>query len=507
MGANALDSLIGWLSPATGFRRLRARKAFETLRGGYEGASSGRRTEGWTAGNGSANAALAGSLPKLRARSRDLTRNNPYAEKALSVIVTNTVGAGITPAFRSTTRKANRAEALAEVWKAWGETTDCDADGLHDFYGIEALVLRTIAESGECLIRRRWRRASDGLALPFQLQVLEPDFIDTSKDTAAPDKDGRETVQGIQFDALGRRTGYWLYSRHPGDNAVWGRTESRLVPAEDIIHVYRVRRPGQVRGVPWPAPVIMRLRDFDEFEDAQLIRQKIAACFAAFVTDTEGGAVAPDGKPKAISDSIEPGIMEVLPPGKSIAFADPPGVTGYDEYTTTMLRGVAAGYGITYEALTGDLSGVNFSSGRMGWLEFQRNIDEWRWLMLIPRLCGGVWAWFAEAAALSGLNTEGVRAEWSPPRREMIDPVQETKATVNAIRAGLQSLPEAIRQQGYDPDAVFREIAETNKLLDDLGLVFESDARKITQAGQLQTEISGAANDNNPKKEKVSGAA
>jgi capsid protein len=149
-----------------------------------------------------------------------------------------------------------------------------------------------------------------------------------------------------------------------------------------------------------------------------------------------------------------------------------------------MLRKVAAGLDVPFEVLTGDYSQVNFSSGRMGWIEFQRSLDQWRWEMVVPLLCMPVWEWFAQAVTLgTGIGFSDISAQWTAPRREMIDPSKEIEATKNAIRSGLTTLPEAQRSMGYDPELVLAEYAETNKKLDKLGLVLDSDPRKTAGNG------------------------
>jgi capsid protein len=37
------------------------------------------------------------------------------------------------------------------------------------------------------------------------------------------------------------------------------------------LHLFERLRPGQVRGVPWFASVILKLRDLDDYDDAELI--------------------------------------------------------------------------------------------------------------------------------------------------------------------------------------------------------------------------------------------
>ena len=91
---NAFDKFIASLNPAAAVRRERSRLELDALRR-YEGASRGRRTDGWFTQSTSADAASSMGLSLLRDRSRDLVRNNPYANKAVQVIVSNTIGTGI----------------------------------------------------------------------------------------------------------------------------------------------------------------------------------------------------------------------------------------------------------------------------------------------------------------------------------------------------------------------------------------------------------------------------
>jgi capsid protein len=67
----------------------------------YDGASVGRRTDGWIATSADANTELAAALTRLRGRARDLVRNNPYAARAVKAHTANTIGSGIVPRSRS----------------------------------------------------------------------------------------------------------------------------------------------------------------------------------------------------------------------------------------------------------------------------------------------------------------------------------------------------------------------------------------------------------------------
>lgn len=483
------DRLLISVAPEWGMRRVRARATAQLMTRHFEAASFGRRTDGWSRRNTDANAAAAGpSLALLRAQARDLVRNNPWARRGLRRIVTNTVGWGIRP--KATGAGASR---VMDLWKQWGETTDCDAAGRLTFYGLQRLAMRTIVESGEVIIRRRMRLRSDGFAVPMQLQVLEPDHIDTGRNGFIPGiQQGNKVLQGIEFDPIGRRVAYWLFDQHPGGLFVTNAI-SRRVPAEGVLHIYDQDRAGQVRGPSWFASVDIRLHDFDEFEDATLMKQKIAACLAAFVTDVEGdlptlgpGAAGADRRTGLPVDAFEPGMIVGLPPGKQVTVANPPTASDHQSYSATSLRGVAAGLGTTYEELTGDYSQVNYSSARMGRNAHMGDVHDWRWNMLIPQFCVPAWEWMVNALILAGEPVEDSPATWTPAPLPMLDPDKEASATTKAVRAGQMTLDEMVREQGYDPDDYWKEYSDGLKRLDKYGIVLDSDPRKTSGQGQLQ---------------------
>lgn len=474
------------VAPRTALLRARDRHALALLERGFEGALMGRRTDGWVTGGTGANAEIGPALSRLRNRSRDLVRNNPYAAKGVHTLVSNLVGTGIVP--RARTKSKSLAKAADRLWLDF--SARCDADGLTDFAGLQALIVRALAESGEVLVRLRDRRAADGLPVPLQLQVLEADHLDSGKTGDLPD--GGFIVQGVEFDPLGQRRAYWLFAEHPGER---GRSPvAQRVPARQILHLFERLRPGQVRGVPWLAPVILKLRDLDAYDDAELVRKRLEACFAAFVTGVEDDdpltkAVTKPGGPRL--ELFEPGMIAYLEPGKDVKFAAPAASGGYEAYMRVQLHAIAAGMGLTYELLTGDLSQVNYSSIRAGLIEFRRRMEALQWQLLVPGLCQPVWARFVTAAQAAGHlpASTAIAAEWTAPRFEAVDPLKDIEADILAVRAGVMTLKEAIARQGYDPAQVLAEIAATNAELDAQGLVLDSDPRRSTRNGQDKAAI------------------
>lgn len=488
--ASWIDRATGYVSPRWSLNRLRARVARDLLLRHYEGASTGRRTQGWRKSSGDANAVIGPALTSLRENARDLVRNNPYAESALSTITDHAVGGGIVGKPVDATNKA-----ALEAWREWAETPACDADGRNDFAGIQKLVMRSVVGDGEVLVRGRLRRDEDGIPLNLQLQVLDPDFLDTSKDQDLPT--GGQIIQGVEFNPIGQRIAYWLFDRHPGS---WrtGSVRSQRVPAERIVHIFKPTRPGQVRAPSWFAAVLLRSKDFDEMEDAVLMTQKIAACLSVFLVDPTGdgaglGNVDTTKTPHEW-DRLEPGLVGRLGTGGDIKVVNPPQTNNYGDYARTQLRAIATGLGVTYEDLTGDYNSMPFSAARMSWLRHWQRVEDWRWRILIPQLCIPVWGWAMQNAMILGRVKEIPVSRWTCEPQPMVDPATEGLAISRMVRNGLKSLSEALREQGYDPEEVLAEIAADNVKLDELKLVLDSDPRKMTQAGQQQgTALAGQA--------------
>lgn len=497
---NWLDALVAWVDPTAGMRRVRARAALELLdiyqQRGYDGARASRRTSGWTTAGTSANAEALPSVATLRSRARDLVRNNPYARRAIAGLAANSVGTGIEARWSQKQPNA--------LWKKWCD--ESDYFGELDFYGIQSLVDRTVFESGAAIVRRVIPRGNEWIAAPLKLQVLEPDYLDNTKIGPI---NNNFMIGGIEIDRTGRRVAYWMWDNHPGDvTPILSPLTSRRIDASEVLYIYEKDRPGQLLGVPRLAVALMKLRDLDDYEDAELVRKKIAACFAAFVTTSAEGSTLSDAtavdstktnQPRL--ETLSPGMVKYLRQDEAVTFGTPPNDQGYGDYTATQLRAIAVGVGITYEQLTGDLSRVNFSSMRVGKQDFKQLIDQHRWLTFIPQFCRGVAKWWLEASYLAGkLRSQDYTATWTPPRWEYHDPLNDVKADKEDLSAGLSSLSEKLRARGYDPEEVFAEIAKERAELKKLGITLSfgitgvdpaADAGK--QADALAT--GGAASD------------
>jgi lambda family phage portal protein len=423
-------------------------------------------------------------------------RNDPHARKAVNALATNIVGTGIVP--RAVTGDEDLNKRVDALWRTWSRTAKVDSP--LDAYGIQALAVRSMVESGEVLLRRRSRRPEDGLPVPMQVQVLEGDMLDGQRTDQLAN--GR-IVQGVEFDVLDRRRGYWLLPNHPGDIAVWGYSDaSQFVPAAAIAHAYHELRPGQVRGVTWLSAILLQLRDLGAWRAAELVRKKIESCHVG-VVEGDDESISDDGDTDPtinkvtdadgnVVEQLEPGMLLYAP--RAIKFNQPGSVGGAAEYERVQLQAVAAGIDVPYFVLSSDLASVNFSAARAGLNEFRAYVDMVRWQIVVPMICEPMWRWFIAAAQVAGLLPEGdIAVEWDPPAWPSVNPLQDAQADLLEVRAGFASLAQKIAQRGYNARDILTEQAELMKLADKLGLVLDSDGRVTNKSGGLQPGAAASA--------------
>ena len=430
-------------------------------------------------------------LPLLRARARDAVRNNPIAARAVDLLVSNLVGTGITPYLMGST--ADR-DSVRDVWERW--TDEADADGRTDLYGVQAVAARAWVESGECFIRLRARWPEDGLIVPLQVQVLEADMVPLI-DSDDPPTAGRIVRQGVEFDMRGRRTGYWFYPEHPGDRMMStirpGFEALRFVPADQVLHVAEIQRPGQIRGVPRMASALTALQQLGQFDEAALERAKNAAGITGFIhrpAPTDVGVDPVTGEPidehNVESSEIKTGSMYTLLPGEGVEFPALPDLGAqYGDFTRRITQIIAGAFGLTYEQLSGDYSQMNDRTARVSIMEARRRFQQLQWSVLIPQFCEPLWRRWSQASVLAGQVPQNVanrRVRHIPQAWEYINPVQDVSSKLQSIEGGLTSRSSVILERGDDPDEVDAERERDRQRERERGLSDEPSQEEQAQA-------------------------
>ena len=473
----------------------------------FEGAETPPWVASWATTAAGINEDLQHQLPILRARSRQLARNNEWARRYRLQLVDNVLGvAGIRLQMRvrqpanprqpsdGTLPLDTETNALIEKgWERWGRRGSCDVSGKLSWKEIEKLMLWTLATDGEILYRFRIVQS------PFriQLQILDPTLLDV---TLRREYQGRRVRLGVEIDDDGRPVAYWLRAAKAGDlaNDLSAIGAHVRLPADQVRHRFVVEEVDQLRGVPPLAIGARRLHMLHDFEEAAAVACSNSAKRLGFFVSPTGEA------PETIADQMVSSVLEAAKAAGKVLTPEEvrqlnaaaekytttvPGTfdtipTGYDfrqydspwpnvdstQYVKGQVRGWSAAQGVSYVSIGNDLSDVNYSSARVGILDEREHHKEWQ-ATLISFLHQEVFEEILPyiVAATPGLEMSRLAdylaaATWQARRWQGIDPVKEASADEKNLQNSLTSRSRIIMSRGEDPEEVAAEIAADEAL-------------------------------------------
>lgn len=453
----------------------------------YAAADLNRLTADWLTTLQSANQDLHSGLRRLRGASRSLMRDTAYGARFVQLLQENVIGAkGIRLQARVGTVRSGlpntRLNAQLEAaWSEWCEPFNASADGRLSFAELEALAISCVAVDGEALFRIVRGAEND---FSFTLQILDADLLDHEFGGSAPIvlPSGNQIRYGIEENELGRPVAYWLWSAHPSDTV--HRRERVRIPAEDIIHLFVARRPGQTRGVPWCTPVLINQKMAAGFQEAAVVAARFGASKMAVVTIDPEKAIDP-GDPDATTgnyvDEVTPGGVWRANPGEAVSeldFAYPN--TQFGEFMRSVLQEIAAGLGVAHASLSGDLSGVNYSSIRAGLLQerdLYRRLQQW----LVTHFHKRIYREWIKYAPLSGRipareSAAYADVRWQPRGWDWVDPLKDMQAAILAVQNGFATYSDICAESGDDFEENIERLAEEYRL---------AAAAKVKLGGQL----------------------
>lgn len=442
----------------------------------------------------------------LVARSREQAANNDYAKAFLRMCRQNIVGPqGVQLQAQSRDDKGKldtlANQAIETGWEVWGHRKNCDVTGKRSWREIQNSCVNTAVKDGEFMLRLIFGR--DAGPWQFAVQVLDPQRcpVDVNEE-----RTGRGTFirQGIEFNKYGRPLFYLFTTTDEteADYRFGGRNFVR-VPADDIVHGFLEDMVGQKRGLPWMATGLFRMRHLNGMEDAAIINARVGASKMGFIQWKDG--MRPEFLEDLDDDEVqdmltidaEAGTFPVLPEGAELKEWNPQYPAGeFAPFYKSMLRGMAAGFGVLYNNLASDLEGVNFSSIRQGTLderEHWKELQEW----LIESLVQPVFeAWLPRALLGGKLMVKGrpLKPEridrysvvsWQPRRWQWIDPRADVDAAVDSKNNMLTSPSRIMREQGQDPQTVWAETARDIRAMIDALVAEGIDEKNATELVML----------------------
>lgn len=494
---NLVDKLVGWVNPRAGMHRLAARTALThavQALSPYDADTPARGRKFYTNAM-SPNQLTQKSAVILRTQARQLQRNHDVSRGILRTMVNNIVGPngiGIEPQPRMADGRIHEAYAkdLRDAYREWCLKPEVTAR--HTFAKVQRLLALTWLRDGESFAQELMGAVpglTHGSRVPFSLELFEPDFV--------PYYYSQGTVsQGIDRNAWGRPTGYWVHKTNPSESMAVTGADLKRIDASRVHHIALLDRIGQMRGVSEFASIITRLEDIKDYEESERIAAKIAAALTAFVkktspdgyagpnTDAEGNVV-----PRSIS--MAPGmVIDSLAVGEEIGLIDSnrpnPNVVTFRQ---GQLRAVAAGVGASYSSIARDYNGT-FSAQRQElveqWVHYATLTDEFVGQFIQP-----CWASFVQACDLSGVvrrprdvvagsEDDALYLAQSMP---WIDPLKEANAYTALVRAGFASEVEVMRKRGVNPRDMLEQVTAWRKEAKDRDLIFTSNGEYPESGG------------------------
>ena len=402
------------------------------------------------------------SLPQwerntITARLRYLIRNNEYCA-ALATTFSTHLG---NSTLRSKSPDKTYNDAKERLWLDW--SASCEVSGL-SLSEVEDIIYTEFLCAGESF----FLKLASG-----KLQLIPAEWI-----FSAPDAPENE-IQGITYDGTGIPTGYRIGYR---DNKGTLKAGAALVPAAQVIHLYKRERVEQLRGVPWLAAAAPVIQDISELTAAKILAVKAQSHLsAAIIKDGAAGsfpALGNDANTTAATRyaTLKSGSLLYLEPGEDIKLLSAQYQSqDFEAFLLSRLRAVGGTIGLPLELYLEGFRDSSYSSARAINIVWARKVRSIR-ALIERRFLQPLNLWVSERARASG-TLKGDRAYdgeacFGFPSVPAIDEQKETEANVAKLAAGLTTYT-----------AVY---AENNLFFDDEIKVRARDARLISEAAKAE---------------------
>lgn len=443
------------------------------------------RDSKWFETGYSIDAVLDLDIEELHNRCAECYRTNNVAHAAVEGRIVNEVGAGIKAQSRVTESKRVSKEqserintALDRLFAAWSKH-GVDEKRSMTMSEFERLAGRSLAIFGEALVVVNEVPSKSGITLACE--VISPERLSTP-----PWKQNDDNCRlGVQHTDSGSIAGYWIRTTHPGETGktyeydwdFFPRYDERGMPV--VLHVFEKQYAGQSRGIPWLAAALDRIKDLDDWFEAELIAKQVEACFGLIFTGGETSAAPADIASANSSETddygrqleeLEPGMIHYANDGEQVTTVDPqrPGAT-FAPFVEQTLRSIAAAINLPYEILAKNFFRTTFSSGQLAMLDGRHGFRTRRQL-LIDGLLVPIWERFVDDAVFyneaDGTIEVGqfvadreafTQCVWVPPGWGFVNPKDEVKAASEALKNDMTNLATLFSERGEDAEVQLKQ--------------------------------------------------
>jgi lambda family phage portal protein len=480
----------------------------------------------WRPRNLSADKAALYDAGMLRARARDLVRNNAHAKNAVRMNDDAVSGSGVKLALRIDWRSlgikdkeiaSEWQDYVTRQWEAYAEGVEFQADAQRQstFSEMFALVNRTRFIDGDALAVLELKQGTG----PYQTCINLIDIDRLSNPMGTPDT--KFLRGGIERDAMGEPLAYYIRLSHPDDvgfelsSMNWQRVRRQTPWGRPIVlHVFNKQRPEMTRGVSEFASVIHAFKMLGTYRDTELqsaITQagftavikteldygeafrviglhgaKVAGATAGPLVDAITGQMALAGEYHENSEiTFNGNKIPHLMPNESLEFNRPTHPnTNFDGFESAFLKNLAAGLGVEAHELAKNYKEVNYSAARAALLAVWRTYRARRNHLVQHWAMPFFSAWLEEGVAIGTIDLPVgvkdflaakpylVRGEFIAWGKPMIDPYKERQAQQLGVQMGVETVEDIAAEEGANWRDKAEQIATEKKYFESLDLPY-----------------------------------
>ena len=428
-------------------------------------------------------------LADVRAFSRDLERTAPVATGAIQTRASHIVGTGLSLQSRIDADELGLTDDEASDWQSfterrfsmWAESAYADRHGELSFYEQQDLVLRSHDVSGDSFMLLG-SKARNGWPFRLATQIVEADRVSNPNNGI----NTATMVDGLERDEDGEPIRIHVARYHPG-RIISGKANSWTAidirgesGRRNVLHLKKMKRPGQTRGLPILDPIIATIKQLTRYSDAEVDAAVNSAAMALFLTmDSEAfsDVLTDDERAKVLAaasewdGAIDSGKAINLMPGERIESPTPGRPNpNFDPFFGAMLNICSMGLGMPKEVLAKAFN-ASYSASRAALMDAWRTWQiERAWLA--SRICQPVYEeWLADAVSLGIINAPGFFADpfvrnawcgssWCGDGPGALDPMKEAMAAGKRIEIGLTTrAEEVVAYDGGDWETKHRKSA------------------------------------------------
>jgi capsid protein len=272
-------------------------------------------------------------------------------------------------------------------------------------------------------------------------------------------------IDGIRFDANNNILWYDVLPFHPGASQQFLNSEPVRVPPRDMLHWFKLTRPGAHRGIPALTSTLNLGASSRRFREATLAKAESQADFTVLLRSLYEPAKL-DQTEAMDAFQAEKRMIVTLPNNLDPVQLEnnTPNVV-YPDFLRSQISEQTRPISMPFNAAACDSSTYSFASGKLDTLCYRSEINVERAdadeLVMNPLFA----VWFAEWRLVnSGVTIPeedlGPAHQWDWPAHPVIDAEAESRATDIQLKNGTQTLREAYSAQGRDYEDELAVMAE-----------------------------------------------